>query len=115
MTPLNGWDGPNCIEEGLFRYAKYQSWVKIYIEIDGEELRGGICGTSSDFEIAREDGVWRRYAISPAWTDAGEPTLILRGYSTWELVYERISEGVPLDEEIKTIEDLAVCIEKYLE
>lgn len=114
MDPLNGWQGPDCIEEGLFRYAKYLSWVKLYIEIDGDEFRGGICGTSSDFEIARVDGIWKRYSISPSWTPAGEPVLLLRGYSTWEQIYERVSEGALLDEEIETIEDLALCLEKYM-
>jgi hypothetical protein len=112
MTPLNGWDGPDCIDEGLFRYSRYLSWIRLYIEIEGDEFRGGICGTSGDIEIVREEGKWMRYATSPAWTAAGEPVLLLRGYTTWEMVYERISEGVPLDEEIETIEDLALCLER---
>jgi len=31
----------------------------------------------------------------------------LRRYSTWEVVYERISEGKPIEEKIETLEDLA--------
>lgn len=115
MTPIIGWDGPDCVSDGLFRYSRYLSWIRLYIEIEGDEFRGGICGTSKDIEIVREEGKWMCYATSPAWTAAGEPVLILRGYTTWEVVYERVSEGVPLDEDIETVEDLAFSLERCVE
>jgi hypothetical protein len=45
-----------------------------------------------------------------ATTPAGEPVMRLRGYSTWEVVYERIGEGLPLDERMECIEDLAAFL-----
>ncbi len=53
-----------------------------------------------------------RFLTDLATTPAGEPVMRLREYSTWEVVYERISEGQPIDEKIECIEDLATFLER---
>ena len=53
-----------------------------------------------------------RFLTDLATTPAGEPVMRLREYSTWEVVYERISEGQPIDEKIESIEDLAAFLER---
>ncbi len=75
LPQLAGWNGLDCISEGLFSYRKCISWIRLYIQIAGSEFYGGISGTGSDFELAREDGCWLRYPCRPAWTAAGEPVL----------------------------------------
>jgi hypothetical protein len=115
MNTLAGWHGPNCIADGVFRYSKYISWIRLYIDVEGSEFFGGTCGACNDFEVTRECDRWMRFETSPAWTANGEPVLRLLGYSTWDVVYERISEGTPLDEEIKCIEDLAAFLERCFE
>jgi hypothetical protein len=112
MNPLAGWDGPECIADGLFRYSKYISWIRLYIDLEDGELYGGTCGAESDFELARDEGQWMRYATVLASTPAGEPVLRLYGYSTWDVVFERVSEGVPLEVKLETIEDLAAYLER---
>ncbi len=112
MNTLAGWDGPECIEEGIYRYSKYISWIRLYIDVEGGEFYGGTCGAASNLEVVREDGRWMRFKTDPAATPAGEPVLRLRAYSTWDVVFERISEGVPLDEKIDGLEDLAAYLER---
>jgi hypothetical protein len=114
MKTLAGWDGPECIADGLFRYSKYISWIRLYIDSEDGELYGGTCGASCDFELAKEGGRWMRYATALASTSAGEPVLRLRGYCTWDVVFERISDGLPLDEKLETIEDLAAYLERCM-
>ena len=58
-----------------------------------------------------ENGQWMRFETDLATTPAGELVLRLRAYSTWDVVYKRISEGTPIDEKIETIEDLAAYLE----
>jgi hypothetical protein len=110
MPELAGWDGPDCISEGLFRYSKCISWIRLYIHAEGSEFYGSISGSSSDFELAREQGRWIRYSSHPAWTKAGEPVLILRGCSTWDAVYERAAEGDEVRESLESIEELALFL-----
>ncbi|HUS75032.1 MAG TPA: hypothetical protein VMY43_03390 [Methanothrix sp.] len=112
MNALAGWDGPDCIADGVFRYSKYISWIRLYIDVEGSELYGGTCGACTNFEVECEDGRWMRFETSPAWTESGEPVMRLRGYSTWDVVYERTSEGTPFDEKIETVEDLAAFLER---
>ncbi|HNX08568.1 MAG TPA: hypothetical protein PKL29_00510 [Methanothrix sp.] len=115
MNSLPGWDGPECIAEGVFRYSKYISWIRLYIDVVGSETCGGTSGAGCDIEVTQEDGRWMRYATVLASTPAGEPVLRLRGYSTWDVVYERISKGIPLDEELHGIEDLAAFLERCID
>lgn len=112
MIPLPGWDGPECIREGLFRYSKCISWIRLYIDIENEERYAGICGSCSDFELEREAGQWMRYATALASTPAGEPVMRLRGLSTWEVVFERIAPGAPIDEKLESLEELALYLER---
>jgi hypothetical protein len=53
-----------------------------------------------------------RFETDLAVTPAGEPVMRLRDYCTWEVVYERTSEGTPLDERMECIEDLAAYLER---
>jgi hypothetical protein len=115
MDSLPGWDGPECIADGLFRYSKYVFWIRLYIDVEGSEIYGGTCGAKSDIQVANEDGRWVRYATIVASTPAGEPVLRLRGYSTWDVVYERASKGMPLEEELHGIKDLAVFLERSID
>ena len=112
MNTLDGWDGPDYLADGVYRYSKYISWIRLYIDVEGGEFFGGTCGAASNLEVVREDGRWMRFETDPAATPAGEPVLRLRGYSTWDVVFERISEGVSLDEKIDSLEDLAVYLER---
>jgi hypothetical protein len=115
MNSLPGWDGPECIAEGVFRYSKYVSWIRLYIDVEGHEIYGGTCGAECDIEVEQENGQWMRYTSVVASTPAGEPVLRLRGYSTWDVVYERASKGMPLDEELHCIEDLAAFLERCID
>ncbi len=118
INSLAGWDGPDCIAEGLFRYSKYISWIRLFIDVRGEsdfeasDFYGGTCGACTNFEVEREDGQWKRFETDLAWTPKGEPVLWLREYTTWDVVYDRMSDGLPLEEEIECIEDLAAYLEK---
>jgi hypothetical protein len=112
LISLPGWDGPDCISEGILRYSKCISWIRLYIQVDGCEFYGGISGTGSDFELAREGSRWIRYPSQPAWTAAGEPVLILRGCSTWDAVYERAAEGEEVCKTLASIEELAAFLER---
>jgi len=112
MKPLAGWDGPDCITEGVFRYSKCISWIRLYIDVVDGVFYGGCCGGSSNFEVGREGGRWLRFEADLAATPAGEPVMRLREYSTWEVVYERTSEGLPIEENVESIEDLAAFLER---
>ncbi|MFA6371542.1 MAG: hypothetical protein WCW68_02855 [Methanothrix sp.] len=112
MKPLTGWDGPDCITEGVFRYSKYISWIRLYIDVEDGAFYGGTSGAGTNFEVERESDRWMRFETDLATTPAGEPVLGLRNYSTLEVVYERISEGAPIDEKIESIEDLAAFLER---
>ncbi|MFZ3147714.1 MAG: hypothetical protein WA137_01590 [Methanothrix sp.] len=112
MKPLAGWDGPDCITEGIFRYSKYISWIRLYIDVEDGVFYGGTCGAGINFEVEREGDRWMRFETDLATTPAGEPVLGLRNYSTLEVVYERISKGAPIDEKIESIEDLAAFLER---
>mgnify|MGYP001765418261 FL=1 len=54
------------------------------------------------------------YETEIASTPAGEPVLRLYAYTTWDVVYERVSSGRPVEEEIEGIEDLARFLEGFL-
>jgi len=119
LRPLAGWEGPVRLEEGAYRYSKYISWVRLFIDaqIDENEggaleFSGGATGACQNFEVKREKGQWMRYEIDLAWTAEGEPVLRLRDYSAWDLVYSCVSDGIPVDEQIECIEDLAEYLEK---
>lgn len=114
VKQLSGWDGPKYRDNGMCRYSKTQGWVAIYIDVDSSEFWGGITGTSESFEIAREDGKWKRFCIDLVETPEGELLIRLLGFTTWDLVFERISDGEPIDEKIETIEDLAAYLERHL-
>jgi hypothetical protein len=111
MPHLVGWDGPDCIAEGVYRYSKCISWIRLYIDVVDGIFYGGTCGACSNFEVAQEGSRWMCFETDLATTPAGEPVMRLRGYSTWEVVYERISEGEPLKEKMECIEDLAAFLE----
>ncbi len=76
---LAGWDGPDCIAEGLLRYIRCLSWIRLYIQEEGSEFYEGVSGTEDDFELVKEEGGGMRYSCRPAWTKAGEPVLRLSG------------------------------------
>ncbi|MCX6673818.1 MAG: hypothetical protein NTY37_08585 [Methanothrix sp.] len=112
MSPLAGWDGPDCIADGIFRYSKCISGIRLYIDVEGGCFYGGTCGACANFDVEREGGRWMRFETDLTTTPAGELVMRLRGYSTWEVVYERISEGTVIDETTESIEDLAVFLER---
>jgi len=111
---LTGWDGPEYRDNGMCRYSKTQSWIKMYIDVDISEFWGGVTGTEECFEIAMEEGIWKRFCIDLAETPEGDILIRLLGYTTWDLVFERTSEGEPIDEKIETIDDLAAYLEKCI-
>lgn len=115
MKPLPGWDGPVCLCEGVHRYSKTVSWIRLFIDVAGPDLHGCTCGAAENFEIALEDGRWMRFTTDLARTLQGEPVLRLRDYATWDVVYERVSQGTPIEVEIETIEDLALYLERCFE
>ncbi len=78
------------------------------------DFYGGTCGAPKNFEVDVEGGQWKRFETDLAKTPSGELVIRLRGYATWEIVYERISEGILIDMQIKTIEDLANYLEKCI-
>ena len=112
MPPLAGWDGPDYITEGVYRYSKCISWIRLYIDVVDGEFYAGTCGACTNFEVGRESDRWMRFETDLATTPAGELVMRLRRYSTWEVVYERISEGMPIDEKIETLEDVAAYLER---
>jgi hypothetical protein len=112
MIPLAGWEGPDCITKGVYRYSKCISWIRPYIDLVDGAFYGGTCGACANFEVEREGGRWMRFETDLAATPAGEPVMRLRDYSTWEVVYERTSEGTPIDESIESIEDLVAYLER---
>ncbi len=111
---MAGWEGPVCLTDGVYRYSRCISWIRLYIDLEGMDFYGGISGACDCFEVEREGGAWKRFQTDLAKTPAGEPVLRLRGYSTWDVVYDRVGEGVAIDEAIGTIEDLAAYLEKCL-
>jgi hypothetical protein len=112
MKSIAGWEGPDCIDDGVFRYSKCISWIRLHIDVEEGEFCGGTCGACSNFEVVRESGQWMLFKTDLATTPIGELVLRLRGYSTWDVVYERISEGTPIDEKMESIEDLAAFLER---
>jgi hypothetical protein len=112
--PFDEWDGPIYLAEGVTRYAKTVSWIRLYIEVEGPEFFGGITGAEEDFEVALVDGMWRRFETMFARTPKGELVMRLRGGTTLEMVYERVGEGEIIDEEMAGIEDLAKYLERCL-
>lgn len=112
MMPLAGWEGPDCITEGVYRYSKYVSWIRLYIDVVDGVFYGGTCGAESNFEVEQEGGCWMSFETDLAVTLVGEPVMRLREYSTWEVVYQRTGEGTPIDERIESIEDLAAYLER---
>ncbi len=112
MLPLAGWDGPDCITEGVFRYSKCISWIRLYIDVVDGVFYAGTCGASQNFEVEREGDRWMRFLTDLATTPAGELVMRLREYSTWEVVYKRVSEGQPIGENVESIEDLAAFLER---
>ncbi len=109
-----GWAGPSYAGNGRYRYSKTFSWIRLYIDIDDNEFWGGVIGTDKDFEVALLDGRWKRFDTGPAETN-GEPHIQLIEYSILDLVIERIDEGVPIYEDIETIDDLAKYLERCLD
>ena len=119
MREIPGWEGPVCLSDGACRYSKYKSWIRLFINVQidendggGIEFSGGAVGACQNFEIIKENGQWVRCEIEMAWTAKGEPVLRLRNYSCWDLVYNRVSDGKPVDEQIESIDDLAEYLER---
>jgi predicted RNA-binding Zn-ribbon protein involved in translation (DUF1610 family) len=112
MKPISSWDGPECIEEGVYRYQKCISWIRLFIDVEEAGFYGGTSAASTNFEVEREGGQWKRFETDIATTPKGEPVLRLRAYTTWDVVYERISDGLPIEEKIETVEDLAAYLER---
>ncbi len=73
-----------------------------------------LCAASVNYEVDREDDQWKRFETDLAKTQKGELVLRLRGFATWDVVYERIGEGALIDSEINTIEDLAAYLERCI-
>jgi hypothetical protein len=84
----------------------------MYIDVVDGVFYGGTCGAPANFEVERESDRWMRFETDLATTPAGELVLRLRGYSTWDVVYERISDGTPIDEQLERVEDLAAFLER---
>jgi len=115
MINLDGWDGPVSLAEGAYRYSKTASWVRLYIEIYGHGFLGGLTGGSESFEVALEDGIWKRFPTDLAQTLDGHLRMKLRNYITLDVVLERLGDGIPLEEEIRSIEDLAAYLDRCIE
>lgn len=109
---IAGWEDPDCITKGVYRYSKCISWIKLYIDVVDGVFYGGTCGAESNFEVEQEGECWMRFETDLAVTPAGEPVMRLREYSTWEVVYQRTGESMPIDERIESIEDLAMYLER---
>lgn len=115
MISLDGWDGPVSIAEGACRYSKAVSWKRLYIEIYGNDFLGGLIGGSEGFEVAIENGIWKRFPTDLAHTPEGHLCMLLRNFSTLEVVIERVGGGVSLEEKISCIEDMAAYLERCIE
>jgi hypothetical protein len=115
MIKLDGWDGPVSLAEGAYRYSRTASWKRLYIEISDRDLLGGMTGGSESFEVALEEGIWKRYPIDLAETPEGHVRMRLKEFCTLDVVLERVGEGVPLEVEISCIEDLAAYLERCAE
>jgi hypothetical protein len=115
MIKLAGWDGPVPLTEGAYRYSKTASWKRLYIEISDRDLLGGLTGGRESFEVALEEGIWKRYPTDLSETPEGHVRMRLREFCSLDVVLERVGEGVPLEEEISCIEDLAAYLERYVE
>ncbi len=115
MIKLDGWDGPVSLAEGVSRYSKTVSWIRLYIEIYSHGFLGGLTGGSESFEVALEEGIWKRFPTELAQTPKGHVRMILREFSTLDVVLERVGEGVPLEGEISCIEALAAYLERCIE
>ncbi|HON35609.1 MAG TPA: hypothetical protein PLY52_04785 [Methanothrix sp.] len=135
MREIPGWEGPICLAEGAYRYSKYISWIRLFIDVQIDEqidgqidewidekkvgrgmvFSGGATGACQNFELRQEGGQWMRYEMEIAWTAKGEPVLrLMRDYSSWDLVYNCVSNGRPVDERIDSIEELAEYLERCL-
>ena len=123
MREIPGWEGPICLAEGAYRYSKYISWIRLFIDVQIDEKKegrgmvfsGGATGACQNFELRQEGGQWMRYEMEIAWTAKGEPVLrLMRDYSSWDLVYNCVSNGRPVDERIDSIEELAEYLERCL-
>ncbi len=135
MREIPGWEGPVCLAEGAYRYSKYISWIRLFIDVQIDEridgqideqidekkegrgmvFSGGATGACQNFELRQEGGQWMRYEMEIAWTAKGEPVLrLMRDYSSWDLVYNCVSNGRPVDERIASIEELAEYLERCL-
>jgi hypothetical protein len=112
MNQLTGWDGPECVGDELYRYSKTISWIRLYMEVDGSEFRGGVTGAGEDFEVTLEGGQWMRFRTDMAYSPEGNLILRLREFATLETVVQRVGEGVAIVEEITSIEDLAAYLER---
>jgi hypothetical protein len=108
-----GWDGPVYAGEGKYRYSKTFSWIRLYIDIEDAGFYGGATGTGKDFEVACINGKWKRFDIEPAQV-AGEPVIRLIEYHTLDLVLERLGDGMSIDWNINTIEDMAMYLERSI-
>ncbi len=109
---LAEWDGPVCVAEGIDRYSRTISWIRLYIEVEGPDFFGGTAGAREDFEVALVASRWRRFETTFATTPKGELVIRLRGGTTLEMVYERVGEGEIVEEKIECIEDLANYLEQ---
>jgi hypothetical protein len=114
MDQLAGWEGPECVGDGLYRYSKTISWIRLYMEVDGSEFRGGVMGAREDFEVALEGGQWKRFQTDLAYSPDGNLVLRLREYTTLDIVTRRIGDSVPIAEEMSSIEDLAAYLERCI-
>lgn len=115
MIGLDGWDGPVSLNEEAYRYSKTVFWMRLYIEVRGSSFLGGLTGVSGSFEVALEDGFWKRFPTDLAYTPEGDLRMRLRDFSILEVVLERVGDGVPLEAEISCIEDLAAYLVGYIE
>ncbi len=86
--------------------------MRLYIEIYDSDFLGGLTGGSESFEVALEDGIWKRFPTDLAHTPEGHVRMRLRDFSILEVVMERIGGGVSLEAEISCIEDLAAYLER---
>ena len=86
-----GWDGPEYVGDGKYRYSKCSGWIRLYIDIEDAGFYGGVTGTDSDFEVVFADGKWKRFCTEPAQVN-GEPMLRLIEYSTLDLILARVGK-----------------------
>lgn len=112
MTQLDGWEGPIITGANVCRYFKTISWIMLHIDIEESEFRGGVRGTTKDFEISREDGVWKRFDTDLAYTPDGHLCLRLKEFKALDVITERTGECEPVIVEINTVEDLAAYLEE---